>query len=492
MRYQQPIYNQNNHSGLRNTTHRNVYTSSDMCVFLEPVFNLNGASKIDCTATTSGASYVITTENVIPVTFDFTGNTDSFTATTASFKYLVYKFNNTTNTFGGLPLIKSESFDYPSFSGTNTIYQELNVGDLDLDGEYLVKGYYSFDVCTKFLKALGTKVDTMSYNYGSEYNLYRPNADYYFAAMKSAETPLFLNDGSSNTPGGNLNQYVILAENLNPIIDNETGESRFRKGQNSFIIPSPANGSHIITLNGLVLALDEDYTIVDNIVTLNENIVEGDIITIIYDSAQISNIISENLFIDDPIPSGPTDSEGNNKYFLNTTTNKFEIYTSTTPNENNETIIVMINGSTLANGIDFYTSITNPKRIILEGNLLDNDIITIIYSPTAGLINGITTPNPVVLWELPTPPKNDNGFFTLEVSTTALFDNLYFSGTTEYIPFNQYYSIGFTASGTTGTQLFYRVKNEKYYTTICGQIITSTAYSETVPISIQSNSINSY
>jgi hypothetical protein len=65
--------------------------------------------------------------------------------------------------------------------------------------------------------------------------------------------------------------------------------------------------------------------------------------------------------------------------YYNTTTGKYEIYTDTTPLEGNS---VMLNGVTLANGGDYYQSISNPKRIILEGDLLIEDIITIVYYPT--------------------------------------------------------------------------------------------------------------
>jgi hypothetical protein len=58
----------------------------------------------------------------------------------------------------------------------------------------------------------------------------------------------------------------------------------------------------------------------------------------------------------------------------------------------------MLNGVTLANG-DYYQSISNPKRIILEGDLLIEDIITIVYYPTTTVINGLITSNPIVSWQ---------------------------------------------------------------------------------------------
>ena len=176
---------------------------------------------------------------------------------------------------------------------------------------------------------------------------------------------------------------------------------------------------------------------------------------------------------------------------FNTTTGKFEIYTNITPVESN-TILVMINGATLANGIDYYQSSSNPKRIILEGDLMIGDIITIIYFPITNVVNGLITNTPVVSWAIANPPQLVNGIFSLEVSSASTFNTLYSSGSTSYVIGQTTYSNSFIASGNVGTTLYYRVKNEKNYATLCGDIVSSTAYSETIPIVIQTNSINSY
>ena len=86
MRYQEPIYIQNENGAVRNKDILNVNMSSDVCVFESPKYSLSGASKIDCTGSTSGTSYIIsaTTQN-IPLTFDFTANTSSFVNTNALF-----------------------------------------------------------------------------------------------------------------------------------------------------------------------------------------------------------------------------------------------------------------------------------------------------------------------------------------------------------------------------------------------------------------------
>ena len=98
MRYQEPIYIQNENSAVRNKDILNVNMSSDMCVFEAPLFSVSGASKIDCTGST-GTTYVVTTATTIPLAFNFTGNVDTFTATSATFKYEIYKYSTNANIF---------------------------------------------------------------------------------------------------------------------------------------------------------------------------------------------------------------------------------------------------------------------------------------------------------------------------------------------------------------------------------------------------------
>ena len=152
----------------------------------------------------------------------------------------------------------------------------------------------------------------------------------------------------------------------------------------------------------------------------------------------------------------------------------------------------MLNGVTLASGIDYYQSISNPKRIILEGDIILDDIITIVYFPTTNVVNGLNTNIPSVTWSIMTGPQLNNGFFSLEVSTGTSFTTLYSTGYTPYTIGRTIYSDTFTASGIVGTALYYRVKNEKDFVTLCGDIITTIAYSETIPLTIQTNAINSY
>lgn len=473
MRYQEPIYIQNNNSAVRNKDIFNVNMSSDICIFGAPLFTMSGASKIDCTGATN-TTYVISTATTIPLSFYFTGNTESFTANSATFKYEIYKYNSNANVFALPPVYQSTVFQYSGFSGTSILTESIPISSLGLDGEYLIKGYYKFSACTNYLGLLGKTVDTITYRSGKEYGLYDEDLDFYFIGITAADSPKLLNSGSNTAAASKLFQQVILPS------DN----------QKNFTINYGVVGDIIFTLNGLVLAPVYDYTISGSVITLVDSAVKGDIATIIYTTSGGNTLGSDNIYISSPITSGATDGQGTNQAYYNTTQGKYEVYTSVAP-ELGGSIIVMINGATLANGVDYYQSISNNKRIILQGDLMIGDIITLVYFPSVSVANGLLTNAPLVSW-IVNPPQLVNGTFTLEVSTASTFTSLYSSSSQDYVVGKTVYYDTFVASGSVGTYLYYRVKNEKNYVNLCGDIITSTAYSDTIPTIIQTNAINSY
>jgi len=477
MRYQERIYIQNEHQGVRNKDILNVNMSSDICVFGAPLFNLSGASKIDCTGLTT-TSYIVTTATEIPLSFVFTANTDSFTANSATFKYEIYKYDTNKNMFVSPPVYQSSILDYSGFSGTNITVQNIPIANLILDGEYLVKGYYEYINCTEFLQRLNKKVDTLMFKTGSQFGLYDSNLDYSFIAINVADEPIF-NLNGNNTPLNN----ALVQENITPTSPNISA--------NTITIVNDFVGDVVVTLNGVVLANGLDYTRNGSVITLNDVLVSSDIITLIYTRGPGQGLVGDTLYITTPIVSGTTNNQGPNTYYYNTTTSKYEIYTSVTPKDGNS-ILVMLNGVTLADGVDYYQSTSNPKRIILEGNILIGDIITIVYFPRTNVVNGLITNSPIISWNIDNEPKVVNGYFSLEVSSGSTFSNFIHSGFTEYIINQRTYSDTFTASGTIGTILYYRVKNNKDFVTFCGDIVNTTTYSEIIPLTIQTNAINSY
>ena len=241
----------------------------------------------------------------------------------------------------------------------------------------------------------------------------------------------------------------------------------------------------------MVLAPNYDFTYSGSVVTLLSPTKITDVVTITYTTTGGNTLVGDNISITTPVVSGTTNNQGSNSSYFNTTTGKYEIYTVVTP-ATNGSIMVMLNGVTLASGVDYYQSSSNPKRIILEGDLRVGDLLTIVYFPSVTVINGLITSNPTVSWSINTPPQLINGIFTLEVSNYSSFSSITSSHSQNYVVGKTGYVDGFVASGAVGTNLYYRVKNQKKYVTLCGDILTDTAYSDIIPIVIQSNSINTY
>lgn len=476
MRYQERIYIQNENKAVRNKDILNVNMSSDICIFETPIFSMNGASKLDCSGSTSTTSYIISsTTDTIPLTFDFTANTNSFIDDSAIFKFEIYKYSNLINEFLSTAVYKSEQIQYSAFSATNSTTQLIPTKQLNLDGEYIIKPFFQFNVSTDFMSKLNKKNDTSIFINGSMYGIYNDETDYHFIAIRQAEIPSFINN-SSNSLATNK-----LVQNIFPVV----------AGQNTFIVSNFVAGDFMLTFNGLVLSKELDYSVSGQVITIFEDCVHDDVVTIIYTTSSIDNFVGDNYVINNPIISGDTDEQGSNSIYYNKTTDKYEVYTSIPPSVGN-VVLMMLNGVTLANGVDYYQSVSNPKRLILNGDLVIGDIVTLVYFPVTGVINGLNTNEPLVSWVISNAPTKNNGYFSLEVSYDDLFTSFYYSGKTDYVIGNSYYNDSFIASGTVGTQLYYRIKNTKDYVTVCGDIVNSVVYSETIPVTIQTNAINSY
>ena len=508
MRYQERIYPQTNVSALRNRDINIFNMSTDICVFNTPTYYVSGATILDCSVlsatSVSGYSHMITGETQsIDLTFVFTSNTETFSGNNSSFKYNLYIYQDKTSTFLAIPSYTSNEIYYSSLT-ENISVQEIPSSALTLDNEYMVKGFSRFPICTEYMSRLNKSVDTSRYVSGNEYGIYDKRFDYYLAVVQKAATPEF-NYNASNSAGSStllqsylpVNYYTIYPD-INQLQTDanldEFDEDLLAVERDYTIIGIPVNidTPFILTLNGLVLARDADYTYSGgSIVYLKAPLVPEDIVTIIY-TATSPNPLKNDIFdVSTPIPSGSTNGEGYNSVYYNTTTNRYELFTSIKPIDFN-TVLVMINGVVLSNGVDFYQSTSNPKRIILNGDLMLNDIITISYFPD-GVAGDINTQTPSASWSITPTPNKVNGYFTLELSTDVTFSNIVYTATTDYLVGATYYNLEFPVSGYTyGDRLFYRVKNDKNYETICGNIISSYAYSESIPITIATNSINSY
>jgi hypothetical protein len=436
---------------------------------------------LDFSGLTSGSTnvYPLTGQTSIDLDFTFTANTKSLTGNT-EFLFEIYKYNKDLGVFTQPSIYQSRAFTWNEFSGTSAFTTSVPVSNLSIDGDYLVKGYYNYDICTEILSLLGEKRNTAQYKYGDKYSLYKQDRDFHFVAFTSAETP-FLNPANPIAP--ELNAFTISSFIVN-------------EGQTDYNIQT-AQSDYLISLNGLTLSKNLDYSISSNTLTtvlkLSATTVPGDIITYAFlNSTTDNSAIRLDVFdITSPIVSGATDGQGSNNVYYNTTKGKYEIYASVTPSNAND-IVVNLNGVTLANNIDYYLSTSNPKRIILEGNLVVGDILNLYYVSNTDAQGDIDTTSIGVNWSIDTPPQLVNGEFIVELADDENFTNIITTGKTDYVVGSTNYAITLNLTGSVGDVQYYRVKNIKKYEDICGNLIETTAYSEIIDITIQTNAINSY
>ena len=187
-----------------------------------------------------------------------------------------------------------------------------------------------------------------------------------------------------------------------------------------------------------------------------------------------------------PNTSVPTTSS---KVIYNTGTTKYE-YWLDLPSRGD--VIITVNGQTLSNNIDYYVSSSDSRRIIFTDVLIVGDIINAYYNSVVGN-NLINYPSYQIGWKIP-PPKNNMGFFTVEVANygDTNFVTPIFSGITLYQTNNDNYFTNVVFSGNYGDKYIYRVKNQKNYYTVLGELIYTINYSDTIPLTINTNSLNNY
>ena len=471
MRYQDRIYIQNAHTCVRNKDHINVNMSSDICNFVSPIFGMTGADKIMTGTTSSDHNiHIIDSGTTIDRTFTFTGNVETSIYVETTFKYEIYKYNNASSVFVTPYLVASDDIEYNSFSATSAFTDTIIIDDLNIDGEYLVKGSYDFKICTNILNKLGDIVDTNVPLVGTSYGLYTEEYDYYFVAIQNASTPLFT---LSQADDRLLGALVV--------------ESFFLSGETIIESSSTWSGNVIVALNGLTLSEgdDEDFTTTDNnFILLNGTTVNGDILTISYISSGNPNgLLAESILAPTPIVSGATDGEGSNNVYFNTGTTLYEVYLLATPLEFND-VIVTLNGVTLANGADYNQSNINPLRIILNGVIIPDDIITLTYNSYGTYVGTINVDMFTINWTISPAPTNINGSFITLAAEDDTFNDVIFSSVTPYISNETTYETTIDLSAYTGTTAVYKVTNQKDYLLISGDTISSFTDSEVIPITI--------
>jgi hypothetical protein len=464
------------------------------CNFQENSFNLStsaitgttsiwGLPNIITDKAISCDRYVyITSRNRVGFGFDFLVNNVNNVVIPKKLSYYgeIYKYDQSTSEF---PTSALQTFII-SYDGltTNTGNTIVIASDKIGEGEFLIKSYWDYNVNTLIAKQQNVRKSSVNtYKRGNLYGLYVPETDWYFINIFEASQPLFNNTVAPNIGGINtLSVATVFTE----------------VGKTKYFINSLSDP--VVSYNGSVLAKNLEYSAVTTgstpYIELLFSPLDKQVLTYAYVTDGSSDDLLADLYVvNDVIKSGGTGTQlETDRVFYNTTHNKYEFYLVSIPSSD---IVLSINGSVLANNVEYFKSVSNSRRIILEESLNNGDIIEAFYVPTAPISGNIKTNKPIVSWSINDSPINTWGKFTVEVTDIddINFENIIYSEIVDYIVGQRTYSKIITLTNAkAGDKFNYRVKNEKFYTPIIGETIYSVSYSDTINITVTVNSGDNY
>ncbi len=400
---------------------------------------------------------------IVPKYLDFTGE--------------IYKYDKSVEMFTDSSVF-TFNIEHSVLSASNTTQLSIPLANIG-EGEFIIKGYYGSKINTLVAKQLEyTRNSINTYKRGEEYGLYMPSTDWYFLNMYEASIPQFNN----NTPSPSVS------------IGQLTVESTFTTAGNNRINVVGLTSDALVAYNGSVLAKNIEYSAVTTGLTsyieLAFDPLEGQMVTFAYVRDGGANDIFADLYtVTAPIASGPTGSQSTtDKMFYNTVEGKYEYYLESPPAGD---IILSINGSVQAEGIEYLRSSTNDRRLILTIPIVVGDIIEAFYTPQASTIGKIYNNNPSIGWFISSAPTSDfEGRFTVQwaAADDPEFNTILYSYQTPYVIGEKSYTLQNQLTGAVaGDKFLYRILNEKFYWPImCGPIYSFT-YSITVEVEIASN-----
>ena len=405
---------------------------------------------------------------------------DVIDAKKMSFTGEVYKFDQNIEEFTTSSLYTFD-FDYSTLSASTTNLTVIPLDNIG-EGEFIIKGYWGYDINTLVSKQLGRRKNSIdTYKRGNEYNLYNAETDWYFINVFNADTPLFANN---NAPSPiSINSLVVNSEFT-------------KSGQTDYFIQGLSDP--IVSLNGAVLMKNIEYSAITTGVTpfvrLTFTPLDNQMLTYAYvRQGQEGDLYADVYTAPPTIKSGTTTERlDTDRVYYNTEHSKFEFWLESSPGSD---IIMSVNGSVLAEGIEYYKSTSDNRRIIFDDILVSGDIIEAFYTPTVSNIGLIFSNRPVISWSIGNEPLNNEGIFTVEYTSEddPNFENILYSFTTNHRVGEKSYSLEtFLENARAGDIFLYRIKNEKFYKPIKGEIIYTYAISDVIMVEIATNIGESY
>jgi hypothetical protein len=400
-------------------------------------------------------------------------------------QFNLYKYDNVNGVFNTTPVYTSE--EIPSTGLTNDMYPMEIPFSTITEGEFIIKSNFSRGINTLLSKQLGYTTTTQKYPLtGDKYGIYDTNNDWYFLNINRADVPDLKNNAVSRNGQGQISDFLVRSQYTT------SGITTY----NFNVSSSESIG--VVSYNGSVLARNLEYSAgTSSITLLLDEVLDNQLLTVAYVgiNGSSSPLFTDQYIVTSEPNAGPTDTQtSSDKVFFNTDQGKFEFYLESEPQTTD--ISLSLNGSLLSNGIEYFRSVTNNRRVILEIDIEEGDLLQAFYLPKTGLLGGIDTNTPIFTWSIanaPVPPIS--GEFTLEISNfdDTDFNTILYSGNVDYVnDVNTYVSQINLTGATAGDQFRYRVKNKKLYEPISGETITDIVYSDVNTFELISNQGNTY
>jgi hypothetical protein len=455
-------------------------SSSDICEFKYPSFSAVGMDLIQPGITLEDSNVYIIEEDIdLPIDITFTTNLDQLN-NEVRYNYYILQYDQEEGKFKSNGVYVSNVFDYETDNHVNIV----NTRELLGEGEYLFKLGYQYTVCTEIAKKLGKQQLSNTFNNSLPYGNYDKNNDKYFVVLYKADEPLLdigVGEGGLEEDGNNIESDTLRMTSL--VVEH---------GVSDYFINIEANSDIIVTFNGAILTKDADYTLNDNLLSFFEPLHRDHLVNLIYiGKSNTSGFRSKNIEVVAPVAQGITGEEGKNEVYYNTDTNKFELYTDYRIS-NDDSFIVMLNGVTLTNKIDYFVSSSNKKRVILSGDLHHQDMLTIVYDSGENQVRGVTKDHIDINWYVTKDMVDDNGMFEVELALDKEFFQIEQTQVVPYILGQVNYTKRLELNYDYGQVLYYRIKNTKRYTTISGDELNTENYSDSIRIEIKTNISNNY
>lgn len=479
----------------------NFTERSNLYTFILPTFSISGASKILSGLTIGSTNvYIVDTLNLLTFTSIFSGiYNDAFFINNNGIKFELFQRTTPTNISIGSPndpysinpTISDPIFSPNKIYGTDYYLRDdlenysfgysaitFSINLSNYEGEFLIKGLYKWKNFTYFSNLIGLEFYESVNGGDYPYYLYNSDRDYYFIYLEKALKPVLY----SNVVSTNSLPLNILT--FNPSFNDQV-DFPISIGIETSIT------SIIVTVNGIVLSTSE-YIISSSTLSITSGSLQTtDLINVIYSNQGNTPPIQTESYQITSINNTTYPTFGE-KIIYNTDTNNYEYWLDY---ECSNQPIISVNGQILTNNIDFYVSLSNKKRIILEIIPVIGDIVTVFYNSIMNNGNNIISNTFTVDWTINKAPTNDLGYFITELTnySDSSFTTPIFTGVTFYNKNQNIYNIDLTfTGGTYGDKYLLRVTNFKNYYTILGELLQTSNISEVIPLTITTNALNNY